>query len=63
MSSDTQQHINAAAITAHNPQIKITIGASTYIIGIHFAENKGETLATKINRMVCRDICSESFSY
>ena len=46
---------------AQTPIIKTTVGKITYLVGIHFKEDSDETLADKIERMIRRDIKTDSF--
>lgn len=40
--------------------LKTTVGKITYLVGVHFSDDAKETMADKIDRMIRREIQTET---
>ena len=61
MTETKNKEIRATPEAKDQPMLSMQLGRTTFLIGLHFAENGKESLDDKVKRMIKKDVQDENF--
>lgn len=62
MTETQEKEIRATSEAApEKPMLSIHLGRTTFLVGLHFAEESKETLDDKVKRLIRKDVQDENF--